>query len=113
MRIRDAINLHLKFQLHIFVYVVTSLLGLFMICHYAARMEYLLASFHWRGGTAWKDGPEVGGMCAMMQHEWGETWDLMYRRRQTICNQSIAGLGCRFHSTYSVSYLEDRAVQWI
>ena len=76
MRIGDVINFHLKFCYQIYVNLVLNLVGLVLVCHYAARIQYLMAHYYWNGGTGLSDGSEHGkigenSMCNQIKKEWG------------------------------------------
>ena len=94
MRIADVINLHLKFCYQIYVNLVLSLVGLIMVCHYAARIQYLMAQYYWNGGTGISDGSEYGkmgenGMCKQIQKEWGANENELLHNTRKLRNESI------------------------
>ena len=91
-RIGDMLQFHLKYKWQVFVSLLTSLIGLIMICHYVSRLEYVLMVYYWYGAeggdVAHDEG--VGGKCKMMKNEWGSALDEMLFNRERLCNNSIA-----------------------
>ena len=87
-RIGDMLKFHLKYKYQVFVYLVTSLTGLVMVCHYIARLEFVLMAYYWFGAKGAEIGHErQGGKCQMMEDEWNPSIALR------VCYGSIARMG--------------------
>ena len=89
MRIGDVLNLHLKFGYQIYVYLVSSLVGLVFVCHYVCRIQYLMAAYYWRGGTRLSDGTKEDGICGQVKKEWGANEKELWRHSGKLRNESI------------------------
>ena len=67
MRTRDVLNYFIQFRYQVYVFMVFSLVGLVIVCHYMARAMHYFAFLHWVAGEN-----EIG-MCDAMFLEWGKT----------------------------------------
>ena len=87
MRLREVLNYHIQFGYHVYLYVIFSLIGLVVVCHYVARGEHYFAFKNW------KPTAEETGMCYQLREEWGENNITLKEKVRKVCLDiaSVAG----------------------
>ena len=82
MRLREVLGYCLSIHHQVYLFMLFSLMGLVVVCHYVARGQHYFAYMYWNDDDA-------NTMCKTLKEEWGKQHSVMEDELKEVCEQVL------------------------